>query len=481
MTTLATTPAPHRTAFAGRPVLAIAAAVAAVLAVASARGSYFFDELYFLMAGRGHLAWGYFDQPPLVPALAALLDHVAPGSLLVFRLPVTLGAAATVVLAAAIARELAGARGAQVLAAGAVAVSSVTIGSHWLATYTLDPMWWSLIVWLVARWVRVRDDRLLLVAGVVTGLSLNTKFLVPALWVGILAAVALCGPRELLRRPALWLGWLLAAAMTGPTLAWQALHGWPYLQMGAVVRAEFDGPVGFSVGAALSFGLVGLVLAVIGLARALRRRHPSAWLAVTGVLVIAAMLGLHGRSYYVVSLVPALAALGAVELRAWARGRARATRIVLGSAGFVLSGALVLGTVPVLPQPVIDAAPGLPVHALRAGEQAMVPAAQAGADAWERVQAADRPRTAVVAQIYPLAAAVESRGVPTWSPHRGYGYFEPPPATATDVLWMGFDPPDELRPHFAACTRLPDDGLQLWRCTSRLDDWAAIWPGLRTR
>lgn len=44
--------------------------------------------------------------------------------------------------------------------------------------------------------------------------------------------------------------------MTVPTLAWQALNGRPYLQMGAVVRAEFDGPVGFVVGAALSFGLV---------------------------------------------------------------------------------------------------------------------------------------------------------------------------------------------------------------------------------
>lgn len=146
MTTLAPTSAPLGAAFARAPVLAIGAATAAVLAVASARGSYFFDELYFLMAGREHLAWGYFDQPPLVPALAALMDHLAPGSLLVFRLPVTLGGAAMVVLAGAIARELGGARRAQVLAAGAVAVSSVPIASHWLATYTLDPLWWTVIV-----------------------------------------------------------------------------------------------------------------------------------------------------------------------------------------------------------------------------------------------------------------------------------------------------------------------------------------------
>ena len=333
----------------------------------------------------------------------------------------------------------------------------------------------------MTRWVRVRDDRLRLVAGIVTGLSLNTKFLVPALWVGILVGVALCGPRELLRRPALWLGGVVAVAMTVPTLAWQALNGWPYLQMGDVVRAEFDGPLGFAVGAALSFGLVALVLTVIGLARALRPRHPSAWLAVAAVLVIAAFVGLHGRSYSVISLVPAMVALGSVEMAAWARGRARRTRIVLGTVGFALSAALVVTTLPVLPQAVLDAEPGLPVHGMQAGEQAMLPAAQAGADAWERVPAADRSRTAVVAQIYPLAAAVESRGVPTWSPHRGYGYFEPPPATATDAVWLGFDAPDALRGQFASCVQEPGEGLQVWKCTGRRDEWGAIWPGLRTR
>ena len=79
-------------------MLLIAVAVAVVLALASRSAGYFFDELYFLAAGRDHLAWGYVDQPPLVPALAALLDRLAPGSLLVFRLPVTVGAAPTVVL-----------------------------------------------------------------------------------------------------------------------------------------------------------------------------------------------------------------------------------------------------------------------------------------------------------------------------------------------------------------------------------------------
>ncbi len=51
------------------PVLLLAAGPATALLLTAGRYGYFGDELYFLAAGR-HLAWGYADQPPLVPALA---------------------------------------------------------------------------------------------------------------------------------------------------------------------------------------------------------------------------------------------------------------------------------------------------------------------------------------------------------------------------------------------------------------------------
>lgn len=399
-----------------------------------------------------------------------------------FRLPVTLGAPLMVVVGAAIARELGGRYRTQVLAACAVAVSGVVIASHWLATYTLDPLWWTLIVWLVVRWTRVRDDRLLLAAGVVTGLSLNTKFLVPALWVGLVVGVALCGPRELLRRPMLWVGGLVAVAMTVPTLAWQAVDGWPYTQMADVVRSESDGPVGFAVGAAILCGLVGLPLVLVALVRVLRapRRNPAGFLVVAVIIVVIAMVALGGRAYYMLAVLPAMLAVGAVEWSAWRQ--ARRTRTALGVVGFGVATALLLVSVPVLPQPVIDAVPALPANALQAGERAMAPAAAAGAAAYTQVPPGERDHTVVVAQIYPLAAAIDNAGgVPVYSPHRGYGYFAPPPATATDALWIGFDGPDALRPYFASCTQQPADGLQVWRCTGRLGEWTDFWAALRSR
>src|SRR5262245_23232135 len=72
--------------FAYRPVIGAALGLAALLIALSGRYGYHRDELYFLVAGR-HLAWGYPDQPPLVPLLARLMSDLAPSSLVMLRLP----------------------------------------------------------------------------------------------------------------------------------------------------------------------------------------------------------------------------------------------------------------------------------------------------------------------------------------------------------------------------------------------------------
>ena len=137
-----------------RPVLLLAGALALVHGISSAWYGTFGDELYFLAAGR-HLAWGYADQPPLVPWLAAALDHLAPGNLVVLRLPATLVSAGHVVLAALLAREMGERRRAQLLTGAAVAISPFFLATgHLLATSTLDPVLWTLLLWLVVRWVR---------------------------------------------------------------------------------------------------------------------------------------------------------------------------------------------------------------------------------------------------------------------------------------------------------------------------------------
>ncbi len=259
----------HIAPFAAGVVLPIAGVVALLHCAASAFGGYWFDEVYMLAIGRYHLEWGSADQPPMAPALAALMDAIAPGSLVALRLPAVLATAGAVVVAGLIARELGCDRRAQGLTAAAQATALwTTLAGHWLTPYTLEPVQWLLLIWLLVRWVRLRDDRLLLVLGVVAGVAALTKFQVLLLCLVLVVAVAAVGPRALLRRPLLWVGAGIGAALAAPTLVWQYMHDWPQLRMAPVVAGEAE---------ALYGGRSGIAVQLIVFARCRRCRADELW------------------------------------------------------------------------------------------------------------------------------------------------------------------------------------------------------------
>ncbi|MEJ2864404.1 ArnT family glycosyltransferase [Actinomycetospora flava] len=449
---------PRTVRVAWRPVLLLAGVVAVVHAVTSAWYGAFGDELYFVAAGR-HLAWGYADQPPLVPWLAAGLDALAPGNLVVLRLPATLTSAAHVVVTALVAAEMGGRRRAQLLAGAAVAMSPFLLATgHLLATSTLDPFLWTLLLWLVVRWIRTDSrlrrgssaalraagqDRLLLAAAPVLAVALSVKFLVPVLVAGLAVGVLVAGPRRLLARPALWVALVLAAASTVPTLLWQAAHGWPQLHMGAVVAAE-GGLTGnrwcFLPFAAWDVGLVpGAVLAGLGLWGLLRAEVLRPWRAV-GIAAVAAtavMIAAGGRPYYVMGLAAVLLAAGAVVLQD--RRPARWWGWTVSVPAYVASALVVA----VIALPLGPASwrveRGDFLTAGQVGWQSL--AADTGA-AYRALPPEQQARTTVLAWSYWYAAALEVYGPaaglpPVYSAHRGFAYLGPPPDTATAAILVG--------------------------------------------
>ena len=216
-------------AFAARPILAVATGVAAVLIAVSARYGYHRDEMYFLAAGR-HLAWGYPDQPPLVPLLARAISAIAPGSLTLLRLPSAVAAGAIVFFTGLTTRELGGRRSAQILASVAMAGAAVLLGAgHLLSTATFDLLAWSALLWLIMRFLRTDEQRLWVVVGLIAGIGLLDSDLVAFLIAAVLVGIPLTGPRPVFRSPWLWIGGV-AAAMWSPYLFWQAGHGWPELK-----------------------------------------------------------------------------------------------------------------------------------------------------------------------------------------------------------------------------------------------------------
>ncbi|WP_327150790.1 glycosyltransferase family 39 protein [Nocardia sp. NBC_01329] len=488
--------------FATGPVFGVVAVAAVVLVLSATRYGYFGDELYFLAAGR-RLSFGYADQGPVLPLLAALADTFAPGSLVALRLPAIVVTVTAVMISALIARELGGGRGAQVLTAVGYATSPfLLMQAKNLSTNAIDSALWVLITWLVVRWVRTRRDGLLLAAGVVTAIDMQVKWLIPFFWVAVAISALVFGPRELLRRPLLWAGGLIVLAASIPSLLWQADHGWPQLGLGAVVRGEQQatgGPVTFVPLVVLIAGALGAVLLCYGLWALLRHEglRPYRFLGVSTVLLLFVFLVSGSRIYYLAGMYGTVFAAGAVASVSAARriGSRRRRRVLLGSgAGLVaLSLVLIAGSTPWqdpgdIAPPANDSEAAMKIGLF--GEFGWPELAAAVMAAHRSLTPAEQARSAVITESYWQAGALDQLArteLPEiHSPARGFGYFGAPADSATVMVCVG-GAEDRLRAQFATLqpighvdTRLGFLGntrdVTLWKCAQPRRPWAQVWP-----
>ena len=478
-------------ALAVRPVAIIAGLLGVALLATSGRYGYFGDELYFVAAGH-HLDFSYVDQPPLVPFLALIADTVAPGSVVALRIPAILVTMAGVFVAAMIARELGGSRRAQIISAGSFAVAPfLAAGGHLLATSTVDPFLWTVITWLVVRWVRVRDDKLLLWAGVVTVVSLQVKYLIVFFWIVAAVAILLAGPRDLLRSKMLWLGAAIAVLTSVPAMLWQARNGWPQLAMSSVIADDehttIGGPGSFLLTLCLYVGIVGVPLGLYGLWRALR--SPAfRFLGITAIGLVVVFIVTGGRPYYPGGVVPVLWAFGAVGLDSPKRW----LPWVVWPA-FVLSVLLAVGTLPLRPVSSLtgtdDVSDFVDLESIGWPQMADDVAA-----AYQALPDDVRAHTAIVGDTYWSASVMfrygPEHGLPApYSPNRGYWYFGTPPESATNVLYVGDNHVDGIRQHFATVTQVGKvdnklgvrnayQGQPIFLATGRDEPWSVLWPAL---
>jgi hypothetical protein len=477
------------------PVLAIAIGAGLMLLLTSGRVGYFCDELYLWVAGR-HLDWGYADQGPLAPLLARVMDLAFPGSLAGERLPATVLTAVSVAVAALIARELGGRRSAQVLTAGAYAMATLA-GGHLLTTATVDTFFWVLTTWLLVRWVRLRDDRLLLWLGLVTAIALQNKWLIAIFWIFVGISVLAVGPRELLRRPLLWLSALFAMLAMLPNLVWQAHHGWPQLAMAQAINEEVTAK-GSAWGGRLAFLPLVLSMAGVGLGTAFfcyglwrllgsPELRPYRFLGWTFVGLVILFLAAGGRFYYLAGLVGLILAAGAVELQR--REPMGWWRWILTWPVYLLSAIIALTALPVLPLSWPSAA--RPISLASLGWPQFTDEV---ARAYRALPPATQRSTAVITNFYGDASALDrygpARGLPRpFSPHRGYWYFGAPPDNADTVLFVGSNPA-YLRRYFSEVRQVAtvtvgptmnlfSQATPVWLCSGRRAPWSQLWPQLR--
>jgi 4-amino-4-deoxy-L-arabinose transferase-like glycosyltransferase len=485
--------------FALLPVTVVAGLLTALLIAFSDRYGYHRDELYFIQSGK-HLAWGYPDQPPFTPLIARLMTDIAPGSLVLLRLPSALAGGLLVLLTGLLARELGGGRMAQVLAAAIVALAPITTGaSHLLSTTTFDLPAWALLCLILLRILRTGEHRLWLVAGVTAGIGLLDTDLVAFLIVAVVVGLACVGPRATFRSGWFYAGGAIALALWTPYLIWQGSHGWPEL---TVAHSIASGGSGSSAPWWLivpeQFVLVPWYFSpvwIAGLVRLFRDRRLR-WCRAVGIAwpVLAVLfMATGGKPYYLAGMLPVLLAAGAQPTVDWVvRGHARLRRGLV-IAGMAIGVLLLPITLPVLPASVVHKTPIVALN-YDAGETIGWPTFVGEiAAVYQGLPPGQRATTIVLASNYGEAGAVSrfgpALGLPAaYSGHMGFWYWGPPPASATTAIVVGYDR-DQLG--FCQNVRLAarlnnhlgvnddEQGALVWVCQPGRS-WAAIWPSQRS-
>jgi hypothetical protein len=334
-----------------RPSLWLALVTLAVHLIANGHYGFFRDELYFIVCGQ-RPDWGYVDQPPLVPLIAAGSYALFGNFLLGFRLPAVLAMAATAALTAEFARVLGGGRFAQWLAGICFLGAGYFLAAGtMMTTDMLQAITWLGVSWSIVRLVESRDERWWIAIGIIAGISLWSKYLI-AFYLAALAVGVIATPlRRSLAKPWVYAGAAIAALMIVPNIWWQAVHGWPFLEVGKAGSGGKNlalSPLSFFGQQFLLMGPASAPVWLAGLWAASTRRAEWRVFPIAYALLAVVFIATHGKAYYLSSIYPTLMGFGAVAVETWLKNIAwRRTVLAVIAAGGAFFAPLAIPVLPV--------------------------------------------------------------------------------------------------------------------------------------
>ena len=465
-----------------------------VLLCTSQAYDYERDELYFRMLKP---AWGYVDQPPLVPLLARLSTQLAdqPWAL---RLPATLTVAASVVVVTLITRELGGGRLAQTLAAWTYAGSAaVAIFGHVLITATLDLLTWPLICLLVARALLRDEARAWLWAGLVAGVASYDKLLVSWLLLGIAVGLLLLGPRRVLWSGPVLVGAAIALVLGLPNVVYQSTHGWPQLEMAAALADNNASDVRI-----LMWPLMVIILGpplvpiwVAGIVSLLRREEWRPVRCLVPAFAVVVLLTFVGgtQPHYPTGLLVVLLAAGMVPAAELMSRSPTWLRVVVAAAAVNALVSVLIG-LPLIPVSVLGRTPVPAINLLAADQIGWARYVEQVARVWSTLPPDRRHRAAIITSNYGEAGAIARYGPEHGLPHPFSGQNSlddegPPPRRTRTVVFVGGQLPDARR-LFHRCMvkgRLhngvhvdnEEQGMPVAVCSGPRHPWPVLWARLR--
>jgi dolichyl-phosphate-mannose-protein mannosyltransferase len=493
-----------------RPAIGLALLTAALHLWANGGYGYFRDELYFIVCGQ-RPDWGYVDQPPLVPLLAAFMHTLFPNSLTMLRLIPALAHAATVALTAETARKLGGGNWAQLLAGLAALLCGLLLAFGTIFfTDSLQAIAWLFCAYALISVIRDKDERWWLPIGLVVGLALITKYTIAFWIVALLLGLLLTSARGCLARPGPYTAAAIAALIVLPNLLWQWAHNWPFLELataGVERKNIAHSPWIFMLIQIRDLNPVTAPIWLAGLAAFAfwRRLADLRAIAIAFVFLLIAMMALHAKSYYPSGAYPVLFAGGAVALEAWIASQRLRTALTVVVVALGLP--VIPFVVPVLPVERFAAYQAFVGITPDTGEKMVLgrlPQPYADMFGWPELAALvghayqslppeERGDAVFFANNYGEAAAVDVFGKPWGLPpsisaHNNYYLWGPRGHSGNVVLRLGGQR-EELLKNYASVEAmgttdntwaLPfETGRTIWICRGRLRKLNDDWPKLK--
>jgi 4-amino-4-deoxy-L-arabinose transferase-like glycosyltransferase len=442
-------------------------AVTRIVVHTATNGQYGFhrDELQTLDDAR-HLDWGFVVYPPIVPLLARFELTLFGTSLVGFRLLAAVAVSAAMVIAGLIAKELAGGRREQVLAAVATGISPVSLAQGAVFQYvSFDYLWCVLVTYFLVRLLKTEDGRWWLAIGAAVGVGMQTKYTMAFFATGLVAGIVLTPARRYLSSPWLWAGVAVSLVIFLPNLIWQAQHQFISLEFLKHIHVR-------DVGQGRTRGFLReqfllcvnpftIPLVVLGLWFYLvceegKRYRALGW---TYLATLTLFMVARARFYYLAPMYPALIAAGSVLWGRWVKSlRPASSRAAQG----VLWAGMLVGAVGfamiVLPVAPIGSAVwnfASNKHDQFREEIGWTDLAQTVARVYESLPAEERAHGGILTGNYGESGALNLFGPALGLPRAMAGtnsfwyrgYTEPPPET---VIVAGFDL-DEAEKLFTSC------------------------------
>ena len=487
------------------------------------RYGYFRDEFDYL-ACANHLAWGYVDQPPLLPFLVKASRAILGDSLRSIRFIPALSMSLLVVLTGMMAREFNGGRFALILSAIAVVIAPVYLSDgSLLTTNCLEPLLWMGCAYFAILAIR-RDARYWLGFGVVAGLGLEEKYSIAIFGFGIVVGLLLTKQRRALLNKWLWLGGVAAFLVFLPNLIWNIQNHWPFLELMHNIKADGRdvqlSPLRFLLEQVLLVHPLNAVVWIPGLLALLfsKRLTQFRFLGLSYLISLIAFIVLKGKNYYLAPIYPVLVAAGAVAVELAINRTSSLRKSETGYVSVALKAGLIVVmlaagawftplVVPVLSVDqfvsYLNTLPFKPPRSEHSHERALLPqhyADQFGweelttktAEAWSHLAPNERSDCGIFAQNYGQAGAIDFFGPryglpPALSGHQTYWLWGPRGYSGNCMIVLDDDKEtlDQLFEHvelvgYSDHPYALEHNLSVYLCKgSKFGSLADLWPKLK--